>query len=366
LSPVTRQQVLAEVEELAQQIRQASHRPARLMEVCGTHSHEVARYGLRQLLPEELTLLSGPGCPVCVTPTGELDAAIEIARLPGVQIATFGDMIRVPGSDSTLDMERARGARVRVVFSPIEAVQMAADDKGEVVWLGVGFETTAPGVACAVREAKRLGLRNFSILCLHKLMPPALEALLDAEDVRVDGLIAPGHVSTIIGSDAYKPLAERFNIPIAVTGFEPDDIMRGVLSLVEQLRDGRAEVANVYERSVRPQGNVQAQQRNVQAQQRMFEVFEPADVEWRGLGVIPGGGLRLREEYAEMNALERYDIEVHEGRDDPRCRCAEVLRGVLRPAECGAFGEVCTPAHPLGPCMVSSEGACAAAHKYGT
>jgi len=358
LSTVTREQVLAEVEELAQQILQASHRPAQLMEVCGTHSHEVARYGLRQLLPEELTLLSGPGCPVCVTPTGELDAAIEIARLPGVQIATFGDMIRVPGSDSTLGNERARGAKVRVVFSPIEAVEMAADDNGEVVWLGVGFETTAPGVACAVSEAKRRGLRNFSVLCLHKLMPPALEVLLDAEDVSVDGLIAPGHVSTIIGSDTYKPLAEKFTTPIAVTGFEPDDIMRGVLSLVEQLRDGRAEVTNVYERCVAPQGNTRAQE-------MMLEVFEPADVEWRGLGVILGGGLKLREEYGEMDALKRHDVEVREGRDDPRCRCAEVLRGVLRPAECGAFGKVCTPAHPLGPCMVSSEGACAAAHKYG-
>lgn len=359
MSTVTREQVLAEVQDLAAQIRQASDRPTQLMEVCGTHSHEAARYGLRQLLPEELTLLSGPGCPVCVTPTGELDAAIEIARLPGVQIATFGDMIRVPGSDSTLDRERARGARVKIVFSPIEAVQMAADDNGEVVLLGVGFETTAPGVACAVSEAKGRGLRNFSVLCVHKLLLPALEVLLNAEDVEVDGLIAPGHVSTIIGSDAYRPVAEKFEMPIAVTGFEPDDILRGVLSLVEQLRDGRAEVANVYERSVAPQGNVRAQE-------MMFEVFEPADAEWRGLGVIPGGGLKLREEYREMDALERHDVEVREGRDDPRCRCAEVLRGVLRPADCGAFGEVCTPAHPLGPCMVSSEGACAAAHKYGT
>jgi len=327
------------------------------MEVCGTHSHEVARYGLRQLLPEELALLSGPGCPVCVTPTGQVDAAIELARQPGVRVATFGDMMRVPGSESTLEKERARGAKVKVIFSPIEAVEMAADDTAEVALLAVGFETTAPGVACAVIEARRRGLGNFSVLCAHKRMMPALDALLDEDEVEVDGLLAPGHVSTIIGADAYAPLAEKYQTPVAVTGFEPDDILRGVLALVEQLRDGRAEVANVYERSVAPEGNVRAQE-------TMFEVFEPADAEWRGLGVIPQGGLRLRDECGHLEALARHNIQVKQGRDDPRCRCAEVLRGTLRPAECGAFGRVCTPAHPLGPCMVSSEGACAAAFKY--
>lgn len=357
MSPATREQVVAEVERLAERIREVCDRPAQLMEVCGTHSHEVARYGLSQLLPEELTLLSGPGCPVCVTPTGQVDAAIELGRQPDLHLATFGDMMRVPGSDSTLERERARGAKVKVVFSPMEAVEIAAGG-AEVVLLAVGFETTAPGVACTVMEAREREVDSFSILCAHKLVPPALDVLLAAENVQIDALLAPGHVSTIIGSDAYRPLAEKHRTPVAVTGFEPDDIMRGALSLVEQLRDDRVEVTNVYERSVRPEGNRRAQQ-------MMLEVFEPTDAEWRGLGVIAGGGLALRDEYRDLDALRRYEVEVRQGRDDPRCRCAEVLRGALRPSECGAFGGVCTPEHPLGPCMVSSEGACAAAHKYG-
>jgi len=348
--------VVAEVGRLAEEISAISKRPARLMEVCGTHSHAVARYGISQLLPNHIELLSGPGCPVCVTPTGEVDAALDLARRPGVTIATFGDMIRVPGSDSTLADERARGASIKVIFSPIEAVDLAASG-AEVVLLGVGFDTTAPGVAIAVAEAERREVDGFSLLCAHKLLIPALEALLSAPDLAIDGLIAPGHVSTIIGANAYLPLAEQFHMPCVVAGFEPTDIMRAVLALVRQIEAGEAEVGNEYPRSVKPEGNPRA----VEA---IHRVFEPCNSEWRGMGVIPSSGLELRTEYRRFDALERYGVEVHQGRDDPRCRCGEVLRGALRPDRCGAFGQACTPDHPLGPCMVSSEGACAAVYKY--
>ncbi|MCD6362349.1 MAG: hydrogenase formation protein HypD [Armatimonadetes bacterium] len=349
-------QIVAEVGRLAEEITTLSTRPARLMEVCGTHSHAVARYGIGQLLPGHIELLSGPGCPVCVTPTGQVDAALELARRPGVTIATFGDMIRVPGSDSTLAEERARGAGVKVIFSPMEAVDMAEAGL-EVVLLGVGFDTTAPGVAVAVAEAARRDLDTFSILCAHKLLIPALHALLAADDVAIDGLIGPGHVSTIIGSDAYLPVVERFHIPCVIAGFEATDIMRAVLALVRQIEAGAAVVENEYPRAVAAEGNPQALE-------AMYRVFEPCDSEWRGMGVIPGAGLKLREEYRRLDALARYGVELHEGRDDPRCRCGEVLRGALRPDQCGAFGRACTPEHPLGPCMVSSEGACAAVYKY--
>ena len=345
-----------QVRALADEIAAVSDRPARLMEVCGTHSHAVARYGLRQLLPEQLDLLSGPGCPVCVTPTGQVDAAIELARMPDVTIATFGDMIRVPGSDSTLAEERARGASIRIIFSPMEAVDLAKNGE-QVVLLGVGFDTTAPGVAVAVAEAKRRDLKTFSILCAHKLLIPALDVLLDSPDVAVDGLIGPGHVSAIIGADAYRPAVERFHIPCVMAGFEPADILRAILALVTQLRDDVAEVGNEYRRVVTDEGNTRA----VAA---IYEVFEACDSEWRGIGVIPGAGLRLRPEYADLDALTRYGVQLHEGRDDPRCRCGEVLRGAIRPEQCGAFGRACVPEHPLGPCMVSSEGACAAVYKY--
>jgi len=292
------------------------------------------------MLPTHLQLLSGPGCPVCVTSAGEIDAALELARVPGVTIATFGDMVRVPGSDSTLAHERARGADVTVFFSPMEAVDRAGESDREVVLLGVGFETTTPGVAVAVAEAKRRGLRNFSMMSAHKRLIPALAALMAAEDVSVHGLLAPGHVSTCV-----------------VAGFEPDQILRGVLALVKQLAEGRAEVENEYPGAVSEEGNLRALA-------AIDEVFEPADSDWRGLGVIPAGGLALREEYAQFDALARFGVEMPESHEHPACRCGEVLRGAIRPPECSAFGAACTPEHPLGPCMVSSEGACAAVYRY--
>ena len=352
-----REEFVARTRALAEEIARASDRPVTLMEVCGTHAHQFARYGLAQILPEQVQLLSGPGCPVCVTSAGEIDAALMLARVPGVTIATFGDMVRVPGSDSTLAHERARGADVRVMFSPMEAVELAQGCGQQVVLLGVGFETTTPGVAVAVREAKRRGLRNFSIMSAAKRLMPALEALVAAEDVAVHGLLAPGHVSTIIGAAAYRAFVAEHSLPCVIAGFEPEQILRGVLALVRQLAEGRAEVENAYPGVVSEEGNLKALA-------AIDEVFEPADSQWRGLGLIPLGGLALREEYADLDALTRFGIEMPEGREHPACRCGEVLRGAIRPPECGAFGRACTPEHPLGPCMVSSEGACAAAWKY--
>ncbi len=353
-----RERLIAEARRLAGEVHLAADRPATLMEVCGTHAHQFARYGLGQMLPECVELLSGPGCPVCVTPAGEIDAALALARVPGVTIATFGDMVRVPGSDSTLAEERARGADVKVLFSPIEAIDIAERSDRQVVLLGVGFETTAPGVAVVVAEARRRGLGNFTVFCTHKRLMPALDALMAAEDVAIDGLLAPGHVSTVIGWGAYREFVARHRVPCVVTGFEPHEMLRGVLALVRQLADGRAEVENEYPGAVAEPGNTRALA-------AIDEVFEPADAEWRGLGVIPDGGLVLREQFADLDALRRFGIAVEPGREDPRCRCGEVLRGALRPEQCGAFGRACTPAHPLGPCMVSSEGACAAVYKYG-
>ena len=352
-----REEFVAKARALAEEIGEVADRPMTLMEVCGTHAHQFARYGLAQMIPTHVQLLSGPGCPVCVTSAGEIDAALELARQPGVTIATFGDMVRVPGSESTLAHERARGANVKVFFSPMEAVDLAEQTDGEVVLLGVGFETTTPGVAVAVAEAKRRGLPNFSVMTAHKRLIPALAALMAAEDVSVHGLLAPGHVSTIIGAGAYREFVEQFHVPCVVAGFEPDQILRGVLALVRQLAEDRAEVENEYPGAVSEEGNLKALA-------AIDEVFEPTDSEWRGLGVIPGGGFGVREEYADLDALARFEIELPESREHPACRCGEVLRGAIRPPECSAFGAACTPEHPLGPCMVSSEGACAAVYKY--
>ncbi|MGC9320439.1 MAG: hydrogenase formation protein HypD [Armatimonadota bacterium] len=355
---VARDEVVAEVRRLADEIAQVSDRPATLMEVCGTHAHQFARYGLGQMLPVQVELLSGPGCPVCVTPVGEIDAALALARVPEVTVATFGDMVRVPGSESTLAHERARDADVKVIFSPMEAVDLAERSDRQVVLLGVGFETTAPGVAVAVQQAHLRELDNFSVLCAHKRLIPALDALMAAPDVALDGLLAPGHVSTIIGWGAYGEFVNEHQVPCVVAGFEPDEVMRAVLALVRQLAEDRAEVENEYPGPVSERGNTRALA-------VMEEVFEPVDAEWRGLGVIPLGGMALRERHVHLDAAARFEIEVPEGREDPRCRCGEVLRGAIRPQQCGAFGAICTPAHPLGPCMVSSEGACAAAYRYG-
>ena len=339
-------------------IAQAADRPIKLMEVCGTHTVAIARFGLRDLMPENITLLSGPGCPVCVTANRDIDLAIELARQDGVTLATFGDMMKVPGSYSSLQREKADGRDVRIVYSPLDAVQIAADDADrQVVFLGVGFETTVPAIAMAILTAAQRGLRNFSVLSVHKTVPLALEALVNDPDVAIDGFILPGHVSTIIGPEPYRFLAERYGVPGVATGFEPVDVLQGVWMLAKQLHEGRAEIEVAYRRGVSADGNATARA-------RIAEVFEPCDAEWRGIGVIPGTGLAIRPEFAAYDAALRFDVAPPPPKEIPGCQCGEVLRGITLPYECKLFGRACTPEHPIGPCMVSSEGSCAAYYRY--
>lgn len=345
-------------QELVARIRAALPRPLTIMEVCGTHTMAIARYGLKALLPSELQLISGPGCPVCVTAQEDIDRFLALGRLPDVTLASFGDMLRVPGSHTTLEAERARGADVRVVYSPLDAVELAASHpERRVVFCGVGFETTAPGVALAVREAQRRGVGNFFVYCAHKTVPAALLALAGDPEIALDGFLCPGHVSVIIGREAYRPVAEGHGLPCVIAGFEPVDILQALLMLAAQAAEGRADVEVQYTRAVPPEGNPAARQ-------AMYDVFEPADAEWRGLGVIPGSGLRFRAAYASHDAA-RWAPAVDPAPRDTGCLCGRILTGRHAPADCPRFGTACTPAHPLGPCMVSSEGACAAAYRYG-
>jgi len=347
-----------QVESLAEQIAEQAAGPMQFMEVCGTHSHAVGRYGLHQLLPETVALLSGPGCPVCVTPPGEIDWALELAAREDTLVATFGDMMRVPGSERSLTDLRAQGAQVQVVYSPLRAVELARDNpEKQFVFIAIGFETTAPTVACTVQAAAEEGVENFTILCCHKLIPPAMRALLASGEVGIDGFLCPGHVSTIIGLEPYQQIVDEYAMPCTVAGFEPHDIMKGLLSLVRQVAEHRAEVDNQYPRTVRSEGNPRAQA-------VVEQVFQVTEARWRGLETIPDSGLQLRSEYTQFDAVKRFDLQPREGQEHPLCHCGEVLRGALRPAECAAFGGACSPEHPLGPCMVSSEGACAAAYRY--
>lgn len=346
---------LAGIEEQARLIG----RPVRLMEVCGTHTMVAFRSGLRALLPPSVHLISGPGCPVCVTPDGYIDGAVSLSRRPGLTLTTFGDLVRVPGSRSSLEQERAAGAAVEVVYSPTDALALARErrDRG-VVFLAVGFETTVPGIALAVRTAREEGLDNFTILCALKTMPAPMRALAAADDVAIDGFLCPGHVSVVTGAAAFSFLAEEYGIPCVVTGFEDVDLLAGVAMLLRQIAEGRSEVEIEYSRAVTNEGNPLAQG-------VMAEVFEACDAEWRGLGVIPGSGLRLREPYRDHDAAVRFGVDLSAGRPPAGCRCGDVLRGVLAPPDCALFDRNCTPVTPRGPCMVSSEGACAAFWRYG-
>ncbi len=343
---------------LIEAIRKRSKRPVRLMEICGTHTVSIFRHGLRSVLPDTVTLVSGPGCPVCVTATEEIDRAVKLARTPGAILATFGDLVRVPGSESTLKKEMASGADVAMVYSTMDALALARKQpEKEVVFLGIGFETTAPTVAAAVLTAARTGTRNFSVLSAHKLLPPAMEALLSSGDLGIDGFICPGHVTTIIGVEPYRRVAEKYQTPCVVTGFEPVDILQGILMLIEFLEDGRAETAIQYKRGAAEEGNVKA--RNI-----MDRVFHAVEAPWRGLGRIPESGLALRPEIRTFDAAYRFDLRVPPAQEPPGCRCGDVLRGMLSPPECRLFRKSCTPDSPVGPCMVSAEGTCAAYYKY--
>jgi len=330
-----------------------------LMEICGTHTVALFRSGVRSLLPSSLRLVSGPGCPVCVTSQGYIDAACEVAARPGVTICTYGDMVRVPGRAGSLEQQRAGGAQVTVVYSARDAVRLAQRDPGrEVIFLAVGFETTAPGTAAAVIEADKKRLTNFFVLCGHKLVIPAMSALLSVGDVPIDGFLLPGHVSVVIGAGAYRPLVATYGKPCVVTGFEPAQMVLGILHLVEQIARGEGRLENVYGVAVTDAGNVVARR-------WMAEVFEPAPTVWRAIGTIPDSGLELRGPYRRFDALSRFKLTIGADYDPPGCRCGEVIQGKVQPGDCPLFGSRCTPSQPVGPCMVSSEGTCAAWYKYG-
>ncbi len=348
------------VRELVRRLQRLAAGPATIMEVCGTHTMAAARFGLKSLLPDQVQLISGPGCPVCVTAQLDIDAFLALGDEPGVVLASFGDMLRVPGSLTSLERRRAQGLAVRVVYSPLDAVELARQEPGKhLVFFGVGFETTMPAIAMAIRLAAQARLDNFSVLCVHKTMPAALRALLASGEVRVSGLLCPGHVTTIIGAEAYDFIPREFGVPCAVTGFEPLDMLLGIEAILRQLHEGQSRVDNVYTRAVQVQANPRAQA-------LLAEVFAPCDAEWRGLGTIPGSGVRIRAAYAHFDAPTRFpEVWEHLAPAAPTaCRCGEVLRGVLRPKECPLFQQACTPSQPIGPCMVSSEGACAAAYRY--
>jgi hydrogenase expression/formation protein HypD len=347
-----------QAKRLAEAIAAAVTRPWNIMEVCGGQTHAIIRFGLDELLPRQITLIHGPGCPVCVTPVEILDKAIAIASLPGVIFCSFGDMLRVPGSQKDLFTVKSEGGDVRVVYSPMDAVALAQKySDREVVFFAVGFETTAPANAMAVAQAARLGLANFSLLVSHVLVPPAMRAVLSSPDNRVQAFIAAGHVCTITGMEEYRPLAAEFRVPIVIAGFEPLDILQGVLMCVRQLETGRCEVENQYARSVRPQGNVSARR-------QMEEVFQTVPRKWRGIGEIPSSGLALREAFAAFDAERRFGVEHVTAEESGECIAGEVLQGRKKPPDCPAFGVRCTPDWPLGAPMVSAEGACAAYYRY--
>lgn len=344
---------------LARLAKRLSERPVRIMEVCGTHTMAISRSGLRSLMPENIVLLSGPGCPVCVTPAGYVDAALDVAEQPGVVLATFGDMMKVPGSKGNLELAKARGAQVRVVYSPLDALRLAQSQAdSQVVFLGIGFETTAPLVAAAIAEAQRLRLDNFSVLSTHKLVPPALRALCAAGELEIDAFILPGHVSAVIGAQPYEFIAREFGRACVIAGFEATDVLTAVCMLLKQLIDRRPSVEIQYRRCVRPEGNPAAVA-------QMQSVFEPEDAAWRGLGRLPSSGLGVRSGFAAYDAMRRFGMTVPHVPEPAGCLCGDVICGRAAPTDCRLFGAGCTPAHAVGPCMVSSEGSCAAHYKYG-
>jgi len=343
---------------LIEKIKTASKKNIRLMEVCGTHTVSIFRSGIRSVLPRTISLLSGPGCPVCVTDQAEVDAFIELARIDDVIITTFGDLMRVPGTKSSLQKERAAGRDIRVVYSTVDALEIARKNPAKkVVFLGVGFETTAPTIAAAILTAAQQDVKNFSVISAHKLVPPALEALMSAEAVKIDGFILPGHVSVIIGLKSYQPFFDQYKIPCVVAGFEATDILQAIKLLVDMLESDNPDLDNAYRRAVTLDGNTKAQQ-------ILDEIFETADACWRGIGVIPRSGLRIREAYAGHDAQKLFNLELPDAKTPKGCACGEILTGTKTPPECALYKNVCTPMEPVGPCMVSTEGTCAAYYKY--
>jgi hydrogenase expression/formation protein HypD len=349
----------AAARKLSAAIARAATRPWTIMEVCGGQTHSIVKYGIDQVLPPGLELVHGPGCPVCVTPLETIDRAHAIASRPGVIFCSFGDMLRVPGSRGDLLQLKSRGADVRIVYSPLDAVNLAAANPDRnVVFFAIGFETTAPPNAMAVWMARKRHLSNFSVLVSHVLVPPAIAAILDAPDNRVQAFLGPGHVCSVVGYEEYEPLVDRYRVPIVITGFEPVDLLQGLLLAVQQLEEGRAEVENAYGRAVRREGNPQSLR-------LIDDVFEVCDRKWRGIGLIPGSGYRLRDEYRDHDAERLFDVRDIETQESSVCISGQILRGLKKPHDCPAFGRECTPQSPLGATMVSSEGACAAYYAHG-
>jgi hydrogenase expression/formation protein HypD len=345
--------------EVIEYIQNTSCRQITLMEFCGGHTASIMKHGIRQLLPKNIEMLSGPGCPVCVTSTLDLDKAIALANLPDVIITSFGDMMRVPGTQSTLEMAKAKGSDVRVVYSILDALSIAQKNPEEiVVFIGIGFETTAPTIAAALIQAERENIQNFFVLCLHKVCPPIMKAILDLGEVRLDGIICPGHVSAIIGSRPYEFIAHDYNIACVVSGFEPLDILQTIAMLVNQIEKENYCVEIAYRRGVKADGNPQALK-------LMDQVFEISNADWRGIGIVPASGLKFNRNYQRFDAATNFDIEIRPANEPSRCQCGSILRGLSTPMDCRLFGFSCTPEHPVGPCMVSTEGTCAVYYQYG-
>ncbi|MCL2766222.1 MAG: hydrogenase formation protein HypD [Peptococcaceae bacterium] len=357
--PALCKQLMERITPLAYELATRFGRPMRIMEVCGTHTMAIARTGLKHLLSESLELRSGPGCPVCVTDRRDIDHSIALAATgQNLVVATFGDMLRVPGSESSLEKERAKGAKVEIFYSPMDAVNYASEHpQNEVVFIGVGFETTTPAIALSVAGAKERGLANYSVLSIHKTVPQVLRQLLDDRDLNLDGLLLPGHVCTVTGYQALSFVSAEYRMPSVVAGFEPAELLGGIYLLLKQIKDGRAETLNGYPDLVRENGNVKAQA-------LVREYFYPVDAAWRGFGTIPQSGLALRPSYAGYDAAVRFPVDVPETDIIEDCACGDVLKGKVTPKECLLFATACTPVSPVGPCMVSSEGACAAHYIY--
>jgi len=344
---------------LARKIAQRSIKTIRVMEFCGGHTHAILRYGIRQLVPKTVEMKSGPGCPVCVTATADLDKAIALAHLPDAIITTFGDMVRVPGSYSSLQKAKAEGADVRIVYSTLDAVEIArANPEKSVIFIGIGFETTAPTIAASILKAQQEGIENFCVLSLNKLTPPVMKALLDSGEVKIDGIVCPGHVSVIIGSRPYEFIPRDYRVACVISGFEPLDILLCIEKLVEQLEKGEPKVEIAYPRGVKAEGNIKARQ-------LMEDVFEVGEANWRGIGIVPDSGLKIRRRYERFDADKAFSVSLKPPKEPKGCRCGDVIRGAATPLECRLFRKACTPESPVGPCMVSSEGACAAYYQYG-
>lgn len=359
MATLTAKQTKQAADFFLKEIDRMIDRPVRFMEVCGTHTVAIFRAGIRQLLPEKVELVSGPGCPVCVTPNDYLDTAIAYARQKDVIIATFGDMLKVPGTTSSLNAVKAEGADIRVVYSPLDSLQIAKDNPTKkVIFLAVGFETTSPTAAATIFTAKQQNIKNFYVLTAHKLTPPAIKALLSEHNVKVDGFLLPGHVCVITGRKPFEFIAQDYHLPAVVAGFEPLDILASVYMLAKQLYEHRAQIENQYKRVVKDEGNIQAQK-------IMQMVYKLSDANWRGLGKIENSGLDVNEAFVEFDALKVLPVEKEISKEAPGCRCGEVLRGLVKPTQCPLFGKVCTPMHAVGSCMVSVEGTCAAWYKYG-